>query len=1022
MLREKAKTVTAILFILSGVSGLIYQIVWFKYLHLFLGNTTYAQMIVLAAFLGGLALGNNYFGNRAERISNHLRYYGILEIFIALYCFLFPTLIEFTGTVFLSLVSSQEMESSFLLLNATRFIISALLLIVPTIAMGGTLPILSKFFVERISDARRDIGILYFFNSFGAVIGVFFAGFILIKEFGLVITNYSAATINLLIGLAAFYVSTKVSPPDVEGFSSEEEEVSEIALSKKIIIIIIAVSGISGFASLLYEMVWVRLLVNFLGSSTYAFSVMLISFIGGITLGGWLISKSFFNKYDKVKAIAVFQLIIAFSTMLSLILYDRLPYYLWKISSIFSKTPEAFNFFLLSEFLLCFLLMIIPTIFMGMTLPACTEIISKSNKKIGFSVGRIFSINTLGTVFGILTTGLVFIPWFGIKGAFEFGIAVNVFAAILILTSLSSISFKLRTSYSLCSLLVFIIYLFSFSSWDKSIILSGVFRKFSQSPPESFEEFRNLFSNEKIVYYKEGISSTVAVTHSKDTPQNRRLIINGKPDASSYYDMPTQVLIGQIPLMLHPNPKNVFVVGLGSGTTIGSVLTHPVEKVVCAEISKEVIEASDFFKKENYGCLEDKRLKLYNEDALTLLKTTKESFDVIISEPSNPWIAGIGNLFSQEYFKICYDKLSADGIMVQWFHLYEMNDEVIKLVLNTFESVFPNAQVWNSVANDIVLVGTKKNYEPIFSSIVEKFNREKVKRDFGRININNLFTFLSCQFVSSRGLFFMTNKEPINKEIHPKLEFLAPKAFYLSQPSSYIYGFDERYDSVSMGLLIKDYVNQYPVTIDNLVNTIEYHTNISKTFRLAFGLSRMLNQVEPKSLKIRQLYLSAYENFDMNNKLSLLEQTAADFPNSQEAIRDYTNALLFEKINASTFFYTFSLEQEAHDFKRIEAKDSVSQARVNIQLAKAFFLNSEFDLAYKYISMAEKMILGNPTLKFKVNIDDYLYINAMVSLYRRDFERVFTNYLALINNNPQYENLNRLRKSVEWVVQKKNKL
>jgi len=1017
MSRNNTKLIAAVLFILSGASGLIYQVVWFKYLHLFLGNTTYAQMIVLASFLGGLAIGNHLFGKRADNIINTLRVYGILEVLIAAYCFVYPALISFTGSLFISLTSSIGIEDNLTLVNIIRFIISIVVLLAPTIAMGGTLPLLSKFFVENISEARKDIAVLYFLNSFGAVIGIFFSGFILIRTFGLEVTIYSAASLNLIVGFAAILISKNQNSPNIPQHENIGTNTYTVEISKYTYNAVLAVAFLSGFAALLYELVWVRLLVNFFGSSTYAFSIMLLAFISGITIGGWLISKPFFDKFDKLKLIAAFQLVIAFSTIASLLLYDRLPYYLWHISSIFSKTPAAFNYFLISEFILTFSLMLVPTIFMGLSLPACTELISRSSNKIGFSVGKIFSVNTVGTVLGILCTALVFIPLFGIKTTFELGMSANILAALLVFFSITSIERAKKFVIAGVTVLLFGAYLVSFNSWNKPVILGGVFRWLSQTPPENFDLFQKMFLNENILYYKEGSTATVAVTQSKLDTNRKRLLINGKADASSGFDMPTQVLLGQIPMLLHKNPQNVFIVGLGSGTTAGSVLTHDPQKVVCAEISKEVIEASNYFKKENNNCLADERLKIINEDALSLLKSSQQKFDVIISEPSNPWIAGIGNLFSQEYFKVCKEKLTEDGIMVQWFHLYEINDEVLKLVLNTFNSVFEHAQIWNPVVNDIILVGTKKQMTADFRLLANKFKKEKVFADLSRININSPFVFLSCQLNSSKGVFLMSNNKPVNSEVHPSLEFLAPEAFYLSSTTTYLYQYDERLDTVSRGLFIKDYIKQNRVSIPEIQNAITYHTQKTKVTRLAYGLAKHLNEIDTKSSLSRKLLLEAKESFMLDKNLHwLLEKAHTSFPLSKEIEMEYLNSDINERINSTTFFRVFSLEKTARRLLLLHDKDSVSQTRINIQLAKSCFFNGEYELAYKYISTAEQYILNNVSMKNKLNIDDYLFVNSMISLYRKDNEKLFVNYMALTNKNPNYSHLNLVRRSTQWYL------
>jgi hypothetical protein len=657
----------------------------------------------------------------------------------------------------------------------------------------------------------------------------------------------------------------------------------------------------------------------------------------------------------------------------------------------------------------------LPTLFMGMSLPVASEIVSASNKKIGVSVGRVFSVNTLGTVAGVALTGLLFIPLFGIKITFEIGIALNLFCAFLLISKYKSFSTKEKILCYSVGILVFCSYLVFFPKWNEKVLLSGVFRSFGAPPPNSFAEFARGFTDEEIIFYKEGIGATVAVTQSIQNKANKRLIINGKPDASTYFDMPTQVLVGEIPMMLHPDPKNIFVVGFGSGTTIGSVLNHPVKKVICAEISKEVISTAPLFAKENKNCINDPRVNIVNEDAVTLLKLSKDKYDVIISEPSNPWVAGIGNLFSKEYFEKCAGSLAAGGIMVQWFHLYEADDDVVKLVLNTFSSVFPCSQLWGGTANDIVLVGSKKEIKVSLEDINKKFASPLINTDFERIGIKNPFTFLSCQSVSQRGFFTMAAESPLNSEIHPRLEFIAPRAFFVGKPSSYIYSFDEKFDTLYSGLYVKEYARKFPPQKNDLLNTVDYALNVSKNFRLAFGLSKYLKELFPNDYQTNLLYSFTYEKLGITNaRFISLERLANLFPDSLQINKDYNNILLNEKINASTLLHIFSIESQSDAFIKTTKPDSVSRLSVYIQLAKAYLQNSELLNAEEMLHNSENYLRRSPLLIKSVRADDFYYVGAMINLYKKDYEKVIGYYLALMNNNSNYENLFRLRKLVAW--------
>jgi spermidine synthase/tetratricopeptide (TPR) repeat protein len=1022
MKKENVKTIIALLFVITGIAGLIYQIVWFKYLGLFLGNTTYAQMTVLAVFLGGLAFGNHLFGKRADRLKNPIFIYSVLEIFIGVYCLLYPSLNSKLGDLFLSFSSQNELMSTPFLFTSARFVVAAFLLFLPTTAMGGTLPILSSFFVEKIENTRKEVAALYFLNSFGAVVGIMFAGFVLIKEFGLNTTIYATAFLNLIAGFSALYISLgQIESEESKKFPEQIDEKINSSPEKRIVVCAIIVVGISGMAALLYEMVWVRLLINFLGSSTYAFSIMLMAFIGGITLGSFVVSQKAVKRFNQIKLLTFLQASIALSTMIILLFYERLPYYLWKVSSLLSRTPESFEIFLFVKFLICFSLMFLPTLFMGMSLPVATEIVSSSNNQVGLSVGKVFSVNTIGTVVGVVLTGLFFIPMFGIKTTFEIGIGLNLLAASLLLLMTYQFNALEKIFFGFVGLIIFVSYLLLFPGWNEKIMLSGVFRTLSQLPPATFEDFTNRFEGEKIVFYEEGVNANVAVTQSILNPLHKRLIINGKPDASSYYDMPTQILSGEIPMMLHKNPKNVFVVGFGSGTTIGSVLVHPVDKVVCAEISKEVISAASHFKSENKNCIEDPRFKIYNEDAITFLKLSKEKYDVIISEPSNPWIAGIGNLFSKEYFSECLSKLNPDGIMVQWLQLYEADDSIVKLVLNTFSSVFPYAQIWNGTANDLIIVGSKNKITLDFNLLVQKFYTPEVKEDFERIGINNPFTFLFTQSISPRGFDSVVENFPINSETHPLLEFLAPRSFYVSRQSAFLYYLDEKFEKLSTGLYIKEFAAKNSVTKEELKNTIEYSLVTLKNYRAAFGLSKYALSLYPNDYELNILHSHSFEKLEIiNARKSSLEKLVKLYPDSVQIIKDYNNILINEKINAVSFINIFSIEKEAELFLKTTSSDSVSQIKVFLQLADVFLKNSELDNAEKMLLSAENYLRKSPNLLSLIPAGDFYYLGSIINLYKKNYDRLLGYYTALINFNDKHEMLPSLRKLVAWDLKNDN--
>jgi spermidine synthase len=1011
-----SKNIVYILFFSTGAVGLIYQIVWFKYLSLFLGNTTYAQMIVLSSFLGGLALGNYFIGKRIDNSKNPVRIYALLELSIGFYCLIYPIFSDFLGNIFISTSSQLNIESQNIIFIILRLIISSVLLFIPTFAMGGTLPVLSKFFVEKVSTAQKKVGWLYFLNSLGAVVGVILAGFFLIKSYGLDITIYSAATVNIVLGLIALLISKHVATSKIKS-DSENLEIhrnKDESISPKIVNLAIVTAGISGMAALLYEMVWVRLLINFIGSSTYAFSIMLAAFISGIAIGSFIASKRFINKFNRIKLLIFCQTAIAVGIVFSLIIYERLPYYLWIIASWFEKTDTTYNIFLSIEFLICFSLMFVPTIFMGITLPTIVDIVANSDKKIGLSVGKVFSVNTLGTVIGVFITALVLLPRFGIQGSFQIGIVLNLLVALALISYYDPIKPVYKNIVSVSFIVLFALFYTLSPAWNSNVMTSGVFRRLSHAPPETYSDFKDLFSTRKVLYYKEGINANVSVIETA-AESERVLIINGKPDATDQADMATQVLLGQVPMMLHKNPKNVFVLGFGSGTTIGSILLHPVEKITCVEISTEVIEAAEFFRKINNDCLRDPRLNVVHEDAHTYMNLSKDKFDVIISEPSNPWIAGIGNLFSKEYFELCSDKLMDDGIMVQWFHVYEASDEVVQLVLNTFSSVFPHCQIWRGDSPDLILVGSNKEINLNENEFKNKFEVEAVKQNLELIGIRSPFTFLSTQLLSEKETFLLAREEPINSEQKPILEFLAPRSQFLQFHSNFVFTKDEKLDTLKKGLFIKNYIKGNVPTKEDLIDAAYYHRNVTRNYQFSYGLTKYLESESLNNYDSDRLLAITYKDLPFGHmNAKMFEDLVNKYPESTSIQQEYLNAVLSDTRIATTFLKIFSLEEITNKFIKVTSGNEDAMPRVYLQLAESLLNNSEVNLALDICEKLENLLKQNKQLVKMFPLDRFYYTYAVILSHLNHTNKYSAIYSHLLKNYPDSPMTLLLKRRVEW--------
>jgi len=406
---------------------------------------------------------------------------------------------------------------------------------------------------------------------------------------------------------------------------------------------------------------------------------------------------------------------------------------------------------------------------------------------------------------------------------------------------------------------------------------------------------------------------------------------------------------------------------------------------------------------------------LVNEDALTLLKLSKDKYDVIISEPSNPWIAGIGTLFSKEYFQKCLDRMNESGIMVQWFHVYDTDDSVVKLVLNTFSYVFPYAQIWNSVSNDIILVGSQKNIQLNIKSLESKFASNKINNDFKRIFIPDLFTFLSCQSSSPRGFFTISEEFPLNTETHPILEFLAPRSFYVGKQSSYIYKYDEKFDTLSNSLLVKDFLKNYRVQKNEIINAIKYNLKYSNNFRYCFGLARYLKEKYPDDYESNYYYAVSLEKFNILNQTTpVLERISLLYPDSTKNKIEYYNALILEKINATTFIKNNPINNEVNFIISASLTDSVTVIKVLSKFATVYRKNSDYINSQYLCDRIEQYTLNNKNLLKYINLEEFFYTGALANLYQHNFEKVYSYYIALMNSPSTTDNLFRMRRLIAW--------
>ncbi|MFM7214720.1 MAG: fused MFS/spermidine synthase [Verrucomicrobiota bacterium] len=775
-------------FFVSGIAGLVYQVVWTRYLALFLGHTSYAVIAVLAAFMGGLALGNAWLGSVVDRMPRPLQFYAGLELGIGVFALLFPIYYELVHRGYVALLGMGTPHG--MLRLGIQGLFAAATILIPTILMGATLPALTRFVTRSLSELRGRVATLYAINSTGAVVGVLLADWWWIPGLGLEVTLYLGAAMSLLVGLVALATSRVVEHGSGPTSGTIAMETSESFTPRQLRTAVWAI-GVSGFVAMLYEVVWTRLLGLAIGSSTHAYSLMLATFIGGIAAGGWLIQR-WRTPGKTLLGFAVAELALAATLAASLWFYELIPWWLSRLAGLLARTTASYPLYELLQGALCVAVMFVPTVCLGTTLPLASRIATAELGRVGGSVGRVFAVNTLGTVLGAILTGLVFLPRLGLAHTLGLGIALNAAVGLLLLSETRQRDRRLWIAAVLGLLVVFWGTSVLSPRWERAFAL-GIWR--SKTPPATWEEYRRQVDGTVLRYHKDGAGSSVTVLSSMQLGEENLLLrVNGKTDATSIGDAPTQALLAHVPLLTRPGSTDVLVVGLGSGMTVGSALRHPgVKRVDVVEISPEVVEATrQFFTPFNHGALEDPRTHLVVEDAKAFLKATPQRYDVVISEPSNPWMAGVAGVFSREFYGDIRDRLKPGGIAAQWLQMYEMDDRTVDLVINTFASVFPEVGIWMVGGRDLVLLGT---LDPVAVDPVQMgraAEHPEVRADLARVGIRDLTSLLNLELIPmGDGIFVPDPASPVHSDLNPILEYAAQRAFFARGEPGKIFALSE---------------------------------------------------------------------------------------------------------------------------------------------------------------------------------------------------------------------------------------
>src|SRR5258706_384712 len=659
---------------LSGVCWLVFELVWSRYLTLIFGASVFAVTSVLACFMLGMALGSWLLGRRADTFENSEQLLIWLNIIIGLYGLLSPLI--FMGISRLNVLIFSNLDTGIYFKNSFRFLLSFLVLIVPTFAMGGTFPLMIKLITRRIEAVGKDTSYVYWVNTLGGALGAFVSGFLLIRILGLSTTTVLASLANLSVaGLVFLYLRTadsKEKKPARQGKPAEKRTRDRAqdetpVYPAKIRSLILIVFALSGFTSLAYEVFFTRVLTLFFRDSVYDFAIVLTTFLVGLGLGSLICGRVIERSRRLLLILAGVEGLVGFFSILSLGLINQLPY----VAGYLQSMPTLYNQYGAGDwtavtgikFGYAFGALLLPTSLLGMTFPLVSKIWVSDIDRLGKDIGIISVDEVIPLQIKVLTTN----------------------------------------------------------------------RLYSQN--------------------------TSVMTGLED---HRRL--------------------GYIPLLLHPKPRKVLVIGLGAGITLRGVSEVPgLKSIDCVEISEGVKQAPQYFSVENNHILENPKINFVIEDGGNFISTSGQTYDVIIADIFFPMSSGSSALFSREHFEASKAHLSPGGLMVQWLPAHQLSMAEIKIITRTFKSVFPHTSIWNGMIGDatpaIGLVGTDQKLEIDLFVLEATYKDPGFARNLKETNLDDPFIFLSNFILEEDSVRTLTESQPINTDDHPIIEFTNPLVY-----------------------------------------------------------------------------------------------------------------------------------------------------------------------------------------------------------------------------------------------------
>jgi spermidine synthase len=750
----------------SGLCALVYQTTWLREFRLIFGASTAATAAVLGIFMGGIGVGSAILGRRSESKARPLQFYAKLELMIGASAAATPVFLWIIRHAYLAMGGTLTM--GIVIGTIVRLLLSALAIGLPTFLMGGTLPALARVVTMTEDANRRSVALLYGINTLGAVAGAVAATFYLFEAWGNRVTLGAAASVNILVGFAAFWISKNLPTAEEQRRSPDRTQLDQGTVTP--VPFVLVASAAAGFVFLLMELVWYRMLAPLLGGSTFTFGLILAVALFGIGLGGLIYAFGFSNRRVTLAGFAFVCALEGLFIAAPYALGDRIA-----LTAMLLRPLGSLGLYghVMAWTAICTVVVLPAAVISGIQFPTLIALLGKGKTHVGADTGRTYAWNTGGAILGSFCGGFGLLPALSAPGAWRFVVVILcALAAAAVATSIARTGNYFRqlpalgtAAFALCLLTA----TGPTSFWRHGQIGVGRLAEFTGSKSD-YHDLENAVRR-NILWDTDGVESSVALSHL----HGLNFLLNGRSDGHAQGDKGTQIMMGLIPAVLQEKPARALVIGLGTGSSAGWLAAIPaMERVDVVELEPAILKVAQACAPVNHQALSNPKVHVIIGDGREVLLSTREKYDVIASEPSNPYRAGIASLFTREFYEAAASRLSPGGLFAQWVQAYEIDPAIMETVYATIGSVFPQVDTWQTQEGDLLLVASTRprayDAEILRSRIEQEPFKSALLNAWGATNLEGFL----ARFVANNSLvqaMAHVDKVRFNTDDHTVLEF-----------------------------------------------------------------------------------------------------------------------------------------------------------------------------------------------------------------------------------------------------------